>query len=290
MKLRPSPATVIAVIALVISLTGTAFAAGVFTKKQKKQVTALATKTFNKLIPGASVKYAASAGTAERAETAAKADTAGKAAEATVAGKATEATRATEATTAKRAIEATTAQRATLADRATEADSATTADRATSAANADRLGGVAAAGFQRPLQNGCPDFSSINSITAQGVAGCTTPVRAIRLGPLDGSEQQVDLGNGLVLIANCRANPSIRFQNALQEAVNINFLFLKSATVSSADGERLQPGAVHTDTVTERLEGQYTWLTSRGVTTINIHAFNGNGFCEVTGTALTSVG
>ena len=104
-KLNPrrSPGTVIAVIALVAALGGTAIAAGGLTGTQKKQTKKIATKVFNGKIGGASVAHA---GTANSAVTATKA---------------TSAATATSANTAKHATTADTATKATTADTATKA-------------------------------------------------------------------------------------------------------------------------------------------------------------------------
>ena len=71
-KLNPrrSPATVVAIVALIAALGGTAIAAGGFTAKQKKQVKKIATKVFNSNISGATVAHAGSADTAAKATTA----------------------------------------------------------------------------------------------------------------------------------------------------------------------------------------------------------------------------
>jgi hypothetical protein len=67
MKLRPSPSGVIAVIALVVALGGTAIAADLFTDEERKQIETIAVKAFDERIGGASVKHAASADAATTA-------------------------------------------------------------------------------------------------------------------------------------------------------------------------------------------------------------------------------
>lgn len=86
-KLRRSPAMLVAIIALVAALGGSAFAVGGLTGKQKKQVRKIATKVFNKQIGGASVAHASSADTASSAKTANSAKTADTAKKATDAEK-----------------------------------------------------------------------------------------------------------------------------------------------------------------------------------------------------------
>jgi hypothetical protein len=84
-KLNPrrSPGTVVAILALVAALGGTAIAAGGLTGTQKKQVRKISNKVSNKVfskrIGGASVAHANTASTASTANTAKKAETAAKA-------------------------------------------------------------------------------------------------------------------------------------------------------------------------------------------------------------------
>jgi hypothetical protein len=85
---RRSPGTVIAVIALVAALGGTAFAAGALTARQKKQVGKIATNVFNKRIGSASVASANTANTANSANNAKTANTAKTATHADTAGNA----------------------------------------------------------------------------------------------------------------------------------------------------------------------------------------------------------
>jgi hypothetical protein len=73
---RPSPAMVVACLALIFAIAGTAVAASGLTKKQKKQVAGIAATQVNKLAPTLSV---AKAGTADSASTANSANTAGNA-------------------------------------------------------------------------------------------------------------------------------------------------------------------------------------------------------------------
>ncbi|HVQ60418.1 MAG TPA: hypothetical protein VMS60_16100 [Solirubrobacterales bacterium] len=286
MKLRPSPATVIAVIALVISLTGTAYAAGVFTKKQKKQVTTIATKVFDSKIGGASVKRAETAG---KAETADKALTAEKATEAT---KAMQALRATEATRADVATKAGEATKATEADTATEAAHADEATRATTAGNAEQLGGKPAADFQDRVDGSCAPPNSISSVGADGTVGCTTPVEAIRIELGPGGGGSVDLANGLQVRALCSTpNMSVGFKNTGGVSGNLNRV-LSNDTATTVQGAALQPEATQELAFSGQTEGQLVWSPLGGdTTTLILHIFRrgDGGFCEVTGTAMTGL-
>jgi hypothetical protein len=75
-KLNPrrSRATLIAFVALLVALGGTAIAAGGLSGKQKRQVNKIATRVFNNKIGGATVAHAGTANTATRADTATNAD------------------------------------------------------------------------------------------------------------------------------------------------------------------------------------------------------------------------
>lgn len=290
---RLSPSTVIAVVALIVSLGGTAFAAGAFTGKQKKQVTKIATGVFNKSISGASVDRALSSGSAERAETAVQAGTAAKAAEATIAIKATEVTRATEAATAKKADEATTAQQVPFADTATEADSVPEATRAANAADADTLGGLGPGSFQRSLGGSCPGTSSIASIVPQGAIQCDGPARTFQAALVTNTVAEFQLGNGLKLAVTCERGIAAAFLswvNVGDGLASIDFFSFNSGR-KVVDGRTVSPSSSRSESVqNDLLEGQYIWTTPRAITTVMVHAFHRTGSCEVGGTAVTALG
>jgi hypothetical protein len=76
---RPSPAMVVAIVALIAALGGTAIAGGFITKKKAKKIAA---NQVNKLAPGLSVKHADTSGSADsakHADSATAADSAKKA-------------------------------------------------------------------------------------------------------------------------------------------------------------------------------------------------------------------
>jgi hypothetical protein len=267
MKLRLSPAAVLAVIALVVALGGTAIAAGVFNDKEKKQIEKIAVRAFDERIGEASVKHAASADAAEVSK------------------------RANHAVTADRAAEATSAERATAADTATEAT------RAGTAGDAEKLGGQPATSYQRALQGGCAPGSSIASITPQGQVTCSgQAVQAIRVAPFVGEGPRIPLANGLAVIVNCNevAPSEVLFSNTTSESVHLNYFVLRPGS-SGVAGKILPARKFHIELISpqavgSRFEGQFTWMTSQGVTTVSLHAFQGDRFCEVTGTAVTALG
>jgi hypothetical protein len=67
---RPSPALIVAMIALVLALAGTALAGGTAAKITKSKVKTIAAKQINKLAPGLEVNSAKTATTADSAKTA----------------------------------------------------------------------------------------------------------------------------------------------------------------------------------------------------------------------------
>jgi hypothetical protein len=69
-KLRASPAMIVAILALIAALAGSAIASGGLTGTQKKQTTRIAKKVFKNGIGGASVAHAGSADTAIHASSA----------------------------------------------------------------------------------------------------------------------------------------------------------------------------------------------------------------------------
>ncbi|HEX6666518.1 MAG TPA: hypothetical protein VF081_07975 [Solirubrobacterales bacterium] len=291
MKLRLSPATALALIALMVSLGGTAFAAGVFTKKQKKQVTTIATKVFDSKIGGATVQRAETAG---RADTVANAREAGKAAEAL---RVTEAARATQALRAPEVARADFATKAAEATRAKQVTTVPEAARASSAGDADGLDGRGAGSYQRQISGGCLSPSSIGSISGGGAVGCQLPIRPFRLVPRDGQRLGAGLGNGLELALTCGGNMRVDFVNAGAEAGNINFGIVNNSPGNGAssgitlDGARLNPGELKRFTVPTRvIQGQAVWTTSVGITTVIFHASDDNGNCPLDAIAMNAVG
>ena len=146
---RPSPALIVSIIAVILALGGTSYAAlnlpsnSVGTKQLR-----------NRAVTGAKIRNGAVTGsklnlvgfTVPNAQHASSADTASSATNATNANHASSADNATNATNSSHATSATSA------NHATSADSATNATNATNASDAAALGGIAAAGYTR---NGC---------------------------------------------------------------------------------------------------------------------------------------
>lgn len=242
-KLNPrrSPATVVAIAALIAALGGTAIAAGGFTAKQKKQVKKIATKVFDSNISGASVAHAGSADTASKASTANK------------------------------------------------ADSATKANTATKSGEAEKLGGLGAAAFQRKIKGACPPPESLAVIGNEGEVTCTTPVRAIRMTPASGENQALNLGDELQLLTVCHDGGQVQmaFQNVGSTAGTLNW-FYGNSEGAHANGASLPGGGESTFSFLSpgptRIEGQFIYALPGAVMTVNLHAFDAGGFCEVRGT------
>jgi hypothetical protein len=143
-KLRPSPAMVVASLALVVALGGTAFAGPVARLAKMISGSTIKPRSIpgnrlkNDTLTGKQIKESSlgSVPTARRATNATHAGTAGSATNAT---NAASATNATHAGTADSATNATNAANATDATHAGTADSAT---NATNAANANAVGGI----------------------------------------------------------------------------------------------------------------------------------------------------
>jgi hypothetical protein len=78
---------------------------------------------------------------------------------------------------------------------------------------------------------------------------------------------------------------SVRFFNAGDAAMTVNW-FYSTGTVVGASGVSLAPGA-HQDFVFTgaRVEGQFIASSPAGETTVNLHAYDGGTFCEANGTA-----
>ncbi len=265
-KLNPrrSPGTIIAVIALVAALGGTAIAAGGLTSVQKKQVKKISTKVFNSRIGGASVAHAGTADTA------------------------------TKATTANTATTATTATKATTATTATKATTADTATKATTAANAEKFDGRTPGEYQRKLKEGCAPPSSIAGLSNEGDVTCTTPVQAIIMSPAALEAPNQVLSHGLRLVTICHdGGVAMAFQNVGGTAATLNW-FYGDAEAARANGATVNSGSEQQFSFVaptlKRIEGQFIWSEGSTVITVNLHAFDGGTSCEVRGTAETANG
>jgi hypothetical protein len=103
-----------------------------------------------------------------------------------------------------------------------------------------------------------------------------------------------DLGHGLQLMTVCHDGGQVKvaFQNIGQDSATLNFLYSDEEGVH-ASGVVLQPSGPTGGPGPEfdvwfvggRIEGQFIFANGAGDTTVNLHAFDGNQWCEVQGTA-----
>jgi hypothetical protein len=253
-------ANVMATIAVFLLIGGgTAFAAGAFTGKQKKQVGKIATKVFTARIGAASVDHANSADTAAKANTATKADEAAK------------------------------AVTATSASTATNASNATNAINATNAADAEKFGGRVPAEYQRKLKAGCLPPSAIAGISNEGDVTCAFPVTAIRVTPAAGEVIPQELGNGLRVLAVCHDGGLVElaFQNVGgASAGQIGWISGTGTGAAAVGQESLPAGSGEKDFVylATSVEARIVYSIGSNVMTINVNARDATSLCEVRGT------
>jgi hypothetical protein len=264
---------IVAVLALIVALGGTAIAANVaLTGKQKKESGKIAGKVFTKRIGGASVAHAKSAETANQA------------------AKANEATKADTANSANTANSATTATRS---DEATRAKSATSADLAAKATDAEMLGGLAAGEYQHKLTEQCPAPESISTIDQQGNVTCnTTAVKAINRVLSAPDQFAFNLGNGLQLDVTCHdgGNTALHFQN-LGSLAHLSWFYTPSSGTTGSGVLSLNQGEEQTFSYAAgQIGGQFIWSDGEGVDTVDVHALDRGATCEVFGTAVSVLG
>jgi hypothetical protein len=248
LKPRHSPGTVIAVIALVAALGGTAIAAVGLSGKQKKQVGKIATKVFNKRIGGASVANANTANTANSAKTANSADTAKSAAQAT------NATHAATATNAEKLGGVPASQYQHVIQSSCPKNGAYEA-----------IGSEGAAACIVP----------VTPIVNTPAAGENSPTS------LPGGLQLLTVchDGGQVLVA---------FQNLSGSAGTLNWFYSNGTATAAAGVVLPAGNEQQFSFAAARIEGQFIWSVGSQVVTVNLHAFDGTSFCEVRGTAETA--
>jgi hypothetical protein len=246
-----SPAMVVAVIALVVALGGTAIAAGnALTGKQKKQTGKIATKVFNSRIRGAGVAHATTADMA------------------TEAGKATTADSATKAATADKA------------DFATKAGEAEKLDGVAADVYQHKLS------EQCPAPESISTIDQQGDVTCN-----TTVVRPLHRVLNPSEQFAFSLGNGLQLLAICHdgGNTTLRFQN-LGPAAHLSWFYGEgpnSAAAAQVLGVGDESIFAYTGGV---IEGQFIWSVGEGVDTINVSVVDHTISCEIAGTAISAIG
>jgi hypothetical protein len=170
------------------------------------------------------------------------------------------------------------------------ADSAL-APRARVARNAQQLGGRTPAGYQRRVTESCAHDTAIKAIGPTGTVACASPVKPISMSLANGTDGSIPQPiHDLSVAASCNAGSTlVAFANAGPDPATLNWIYSDGTTVS-ATGTSLgttvpanEADFVYDD---KRIEGQFTFANSTGVTTVNLHAVDGNAAgCEIRGTA-----
>jgi hypothetical protein len=251
-KLNPrrSPATVVAIVALIAALGGTAIAAGGLTGKQKKQVKKIATKVFNSNIGGASVAHAGSADTATKAT------------------KANEATKASQATKANEATKASNADKlGGLAPAAYQRKIKQTCPPPESMAIVGEEGEVTCTTPVRAIRM----TPSAGENIAQNLGDELQLLTVCHDGALVAMHFQ-NLGSTAA---------TLNWFYGDAEAA-------RASGASIAGGNEQSFSFVNPGP--KRIEGQFIYSLPAAVMTINLHAFDGGAFCEVRGTVETASG
>jgi hypothetical protein len=189
------------------------------------------------------------------------------------------------------ASHADSATTATNATNATNAVNATKATTATNATNADQLAGIAASGYQQRVTGSCGNGKAIAAVGADGTVTCASPVSLISITPANGTVNDPPGPLSFLHIGvNCNAGATIvSFVNTGPDSATLNWIYSNGTTVY-ASGTSLDT-AVPTneqdfDFNDKRIEGQFVFANGAGVTTVNLHAYDGNaGGCEIRGTA-----
>jgi hypothetical protein len=169
------------------------------------------------------------------------------------------------------------------------ADSAL-APRARVARNAQQLGGRTPASYQRRVTESCANNTAIRAIGAAGTVSCTSPVKSISMSLASGSGDSIPPIHGLAIGASCNAGSTlVAFVNSSPDPATLNWVY-SDGTAVSATGTSLgttspanEADFVYDD---KRIEGQFIFANPTGVTTVNLHAVDGNASgCEIRGTA-----
>jgi hypothetical protein len=166
------------------------------------------------------------------------------------------------------------------------------------APDAAELGTLQPSAYQRRVGGFCPNSRAISSIDGAGSVTCSSPVSAINVVLNDGGYRfmpQFDNSPVQVILSCTDPGTQVRFQNKGGTAGTLNWMFSQGGTSSTvnASGDSVAPddgrGFFFTGNGT-RLEGQWIFGNDAGVTTVNLHGFDGNNFCEFRGTAVFAAG
>jgi hypothetical protein len=172
-----------------------------------------------------------------------------------------------------------------------------TFDAAAVAPDAAKLGGSDSSAYQRRVYGGCANGRSIAAIDAGGAATCSSPVSDINVVLNDGGYKFLpQFPNGPVRVVVACKDPGTQFriENAGGEDGTLNWMFSQgnpqsNAATVNASGNSIAAGDGQGFFFTgdgTRLEGQWIFANSAGITTVNLHAYDGVNFCEFRGTAV----
>ncbi len=159
--------------------------------------------------------------------------------------------------------------------------------------NADKVDGLDATAFQRPLNSTCQNNTAVSAVTSSGAVTCSRS--AVRPIALDLASGQLPVGaslgpSSLRLYLVCPSTGGhVTFENgANSTGATLNWMFSEGGTSSTvnASGVSLAAGdQIDFSPPTGRLEGQWIFAEPAGVTTVNLHFFTNGSFCEARGTA-----
>ena len=186
---------------------------------------------------------------------------------------------------------ADTATIANHATTATNATNATHADTATNADDADKLGGIAASGWQKRVTGSCDFTKAISAIAADGSITCASPVFLLSFDVASsGVNDPADALPFLHIGAGCDLPATfVAFVNTGPTDATLNYIYADKSGAVTATGLVLPATNGEKDigfADNDRIEGQFVFANGNGVTTVNLHAFDapGAGGCEIRGT------
>jgi hypothetical protein len=169
---------------------------------------------------------------------------------------------------------------------------------APNAADAAKLGGLPPSTYQGRVSSSCAFGRGISAIDAGGGVTCSSPVSVINVVLSDGGYEFMppfDYSQLQVIVSCTDPGTQVRFQNTGGQDATLNWMFSQGGTTSTvnASGDSVAAGDGRGFFFTgngTRLEGQWIFANNSGVTTVTLHGFDGNNFCEFRGTALFAPG
>ena len=170
--------------------------------------------------------------------------------------------------------------------------SLTPVSRAQVAADAKQLGGSPPEDIQARVTGTCDDGDAIGAVLADGGVDCRgsaiTPISGIVPA---GTTKNFNLGvTNLTVAAECHngSDTEVAFVNPPGGTRTIRWLYSNGGATSTVDagGSALASGTRHLfDYSGARIEGRFIIAKVDEVVTVNLHAFDGGGSCEIRGTA-----